>query len=227
MNFSRNFPLKVNSAILRCFLCPGLCFASLRHWPKACFQDVDHLLDRGEAFRCIRLMPSCSEVHEDEQSCSPSKTQRFRQFCSGSTPSLHQLQLPCTIIRDPAAQHWLSVPGIGWIWFARRGQAYHQDTVLYRFVTIYGHAVWICLAMPGHGLAHLPPYGAPDPYLGPASFCGLMFQDFQVAGGLYLCQVAGFQGICLWVILSIPASAFILDEKLEKAALKHIDIILK
>jgi len=53
-----------------------------------------------------------------------------------------------------------------------------------------------------------------------------MFQDFQVAG-LYLCQVAGFQGICLWVILSIPASAFILDEKLKKAALKHIDIILK
>ena len=29
---------------------------------------------------------------------------------------------------------------------------------------------------------------------GSASFCGLMFQDFQVAGGLYLCQVAGFQG---------------------------------
>ena len=133
-------------------------------------QDVDHLLDRGEAFRCIRLMPSCSEVHEDGQSCSPSKTQRFRQYCSGSTPSLHQLQLPCTIIRDPAARHWLSVPGIGWIWFAHRGQAYHQDTVLYRFVTIYGHAVWICLAMPGHGLAHLPPYGAPDPYLGPPRF---------------------------------------------------------
>eukprot|EP00435_Cladocopium_sp_Y103_P040231 s2076_g10.t3 len=64
-----------------------------------------------------------------------------RQFCSGSTTSLHQLQLPCTIIR----------------------QAYHQDTA------------WLTCHPMGH---QIPTW------------------------------VAGFQGICLWVILSIPASAF-------------------